>query len=43
MESNRRGSTRVDHFTFEGGEATGTRVLAQVDGHGRWTEWGRQA
>jgi len=43
MESNGRGSTRVDHFTFEGGEATGARVLAQADSHGRWIDWGRQA
>lgn len=41
MESNGRGSTQIDHYTFEGGAATGHRVLAQADSHGRWIEWGR--
>ena len=42
MESNGRGWTRVDHFTFEEGEATGQRVLAEADSHGRWIDWGNE-
>ncbi len=41
MESDGEGSTRIDHFAFEGGAATGHAVLARADSHGRWIEWGR--
>lgn len=40
MDSTGEGDSRIESFSFEGGERTGRRVLARSDSHGRWIEWG---
>ncbi len=42
MESNLRGTSRIDCYAYEGGERAGHRVLAESDSHGRWIAWGRE-
>ena len=42
MESSGEGDSRVEWFSFEGGERVGHTVLARSDSHGRWIEWGAQ-
>ncbi len=40
MESTGQGDSRIEAFSFEGGERIGRTVLARSDSHGRWIEWG---
>jgi hypothetical protein len=42
MESNLRGTSRIDCYAYEGGERASHRVLAESDSHGRWIAWGRE-
>jgi len=42
MESSGEGDSRVEWFSFAGGEQVGHTILARSDSHGRWIEWGAQ-
>ena len=42
MDSSGEGDSRLEWFSFEGGQQIGRTVLARSDSHGRWIEWGAQ-
>ena len=42
MESSGEGDSRVEWFSFAGGEQVGHTILARSNSHGRWIEWGAQ-